>query len=330
VQKSLIQKWVGHHYDRQIDEKAYQYRRNIAFLGHTWNPNISIQSSDFLRRNVLPKTLPSHEPEFDDSYFEALLFRGFKVRGQYDYRNMLITLLLHGGGLRVSEAFHLYISDVQPHWENPNIAFVCVHHPSLGLAPNNWLDPITGKNGSRQRYLAHEFGLSPRSSVLDRTEAGWKEPMLDRKWYMQVWWLPPEYYGHIFMSIWKCYMEQIANITRSHPYAFINTHRNPGDIYTMKSYFKAYYAAIERIGLIPSKKNGTTPHGGRHAYGRRAARANIHTRIIQRMMHHCSPNSQEVYTRPQNAEINNALKIAIVKLEENTLYNFTENFVKKV
>jgi len=34
-------RYAGGAYDRQTDETAYQYRRNKAFLGHTWAENAS-------------------------------------------------------------------------------------------------------------------------------------------------------------------------------------------------------------------------------------------------------------------------------------------------
>jgi integrase len=146
--------------------------------------------------------------------------------------------------------------------------------------------------------------------------AGWKNPALDKKWYMQVHWLPAETYGRWFLQLWQCYMEQIASIERHHPFAFINTERAVGGMYTIKQYNKALEAAVERIGLTFGKASGTTPHGSRHAYGQRAKRGEVDQVIIQRIMHHCSPDSQLVYTQPQQAETANALAEAARRLSE--------------
>ena len=63
-----------------------------------------------------------------------------------------------------------------------------------------------------------------------------------------------------------------------------------------------------------SKALGTTPHGHRHAYGRRLKNAGIDKALIRRFMHHASPESQEVYTQPNTREALAALEAAAQRL----------------
>lgn len=308
--------YVGNRHDQRIDLQAYSYRRNKAFLGYSWSTKPRENHARLIKGERAPKVFSQRPPGFPEDRFEDLLFKGFKVAGKYDYRGMLITLLLFGGGIRVSEAFHLYMADVQPHWDDPSRAFVVVHHPSLGCAPNHWKNR-SGRRGSRQEYLATEFGLVPRNLVRGKLHAGWKHPALDSEWYMQVHWFP-EIYGQWFMEIWMQYVQQVASIPKFHPYAWINVDRAPiGATYTMSQYQKALQAAVERIGLVSGKSYGTTAHGPRHAYAQRARNGGIDPIIIQRILHHCSLESQQVYTQPEVYEAITAIGKATEWLREN-------------
>ncbi|KQT34142.1 gamma-mobile-trio recombinase GmtY [Methylophilus sp. Leaf414] len=309
--------YSGSTYDQLIDRQAYLFRRDKAFLGHVWSAE-SPRTGRAIRGEKSPKVLPKRPPAFPENKIEELLFKGFKVAGKFDYRGMAITCLLLGGGLRVSEPFHMYLADVNPHWDDPTIPFVAVHHPSMGLAPNNWKNQ-SGRRGSRAEYLSSVFGLTPRNLIRGKLHAGWKNPALDERWYMQVYWFPKEFYGRLFYQLWQRYLEQVALIDRSHPFAWVNLDREPiGGIYTISQYQKALQAAVERVGLTFGKIYGTTAHGPRHAYGQRAKSAQMNEIIIQRLMHHFSPDSQLVYTQPEIKEITNAILIGSEKLAQHS------------
>ncbi len=299
----------GNLFDQQIAMHAHRHRRSKAFLGHSWSNQHSGNKTRLIGGERSPKVLPERPPMFPEERFEELLFKGFRVGDRWDYRGMLITLLMFGGGLRVSEPFHMFIADVQPHWDDPTNAFVAVHHPSLGYAPNEWRN-AGNRRGSRREYLAAEFGMTPRHLVRGKIHAGWKQPALDGHWFMQVYWFP-EIFGRWFMQIWALYMEQIISVERMHPYAWINISQNQGKIYTIDQFQNALKNAVERVGLIFGKVWGTTAHGSRHAYGQRVRRAGIDSIIIQRLMHHTSPESQLVYTQPQASETMTALRTGI-------------------
>ena len=309
-------RYAGGAFDRQTDEAAYQYRRSKAFLGHTWAANASPTEIGHRVRAQRPPTVAKGEPPaFPEERFEELLVKGFNAAGRQDYRGMLITLLLHGAGFRESEPFHLYISDVFPDPANPRQAKVLIHHPSHGAAPADWRDS-SGKprKGNRAEYLAQQFGLAPRTKVMTGRRAGWKGGMHDAAYYKQAYWFLPEY-GEWFLHLWHLYLEQVARVERDHPFAFINLGREPvGAMYKLDQYNKAHAAACERIGLMVGKELGTTPHGHRHAYGRRLSNAGVDKPLIRRFMHHASVESQEVYTQATTRETLVALDAAARRL----------------
>lgn len=316
----LNPRYTGGYYDRMADEAAYQYRRDSAFLGHTWAVNASTNVPGHrTRAQNLPKFNNSEPPAFPDEHFMDLLWKGFKVGDTYDYRNMLITLLLHGAGFRESEPFHLYIGDVQADPTSPQQALVRIHHPTHGIAPSDWLD-ARGKprKGNRATYLAEKFHLVPRTKRLDRRGAGWKGGMHDGRYYKQAYWFPPEF-GEIFLTIWHRYLKDVALIDRDHPFAFINLRRAPlGEQYSLAQFLKAHQRACGRIGLSVSKALGTTPHGHRHSYGRRLKNAGVDKMLIRRFMHHASIESQEVYTQATTKEAISALEEAAIRLRAST------------
>lgn len=309
-------RYAGTVFDRLADEAAYQYRRNRAFLGHTWATNgTSTLPGHQIRAQRIPKVGLGVSPAFPEDRFEELLVKGFRAAGRQDYRGMLITLLLHGAGFRESEPFHLYVQDVFPEPTIPSQAKVLIHHPSYGAAPSDWRDERGQPcKGNRAEYLARKYGLAPRANLMDRRQAGWKGGMLDAAYYKQAYWFLPEY-GEWFLDLWRRYLEQVARVDRPHPFAFINLYREPvGAMYTLTQYNKAHAAACARIGLSVGKALGTTPHGHRHAYGRRLHRAGVDKAFIRRFLHHASLESQETYIQASTQEAQVALESAALRL----------------
>ncbi|HEX8588464.1 gamma-mobile-trio recombinase GmtY [Pseudomonas sp.] len=314
---TLNPKYVGSVYDQKMDRYAYEYRRNSAFLGHAWESNASNHSSGRLRPRRPLNVEIGDPPAFPEDRFMDLLVDGFKVGGRYDYRNMLITLLLHGAGFRESEPFHLYISDVIRSPEDSRYATVSIHHPTYGAAPEEWVS-ISGKAKlNRSDYLAARYSCAPRNELLNSKGAGWKGGMHDAPYYKKAYWFSPNF-GQLFQTLWERYLEQVAGISRSHPFAFVNIHREPrGEMYCIAQYNKSHAAACRRIGLIVSKSCGTTPHGHRHAYGRRLSEAGINKDLIRRFMHHSSIDSQDIYTRIGMKEALEALTVAADRMYPN-------------
>jgi len=301
----LNPRYEGSIYDKKLDYAAYIYRRNSAFLGHTWavNPRTEHLTSFLTRPKQRVATHCKEPPEFPSDRFEELLFKGFRVGGRYDYRGMLITLLLHGAGFRDSEPFHLYFADVHRDPMEPGSALVLIHHPEIGIAPDDWRDEKgRQKRGTRRSYLTNKWGLLPRTVITGRRAAGWKNPKLDGDYYMRAWWFEPAY-GKLFLQIWERYIEQAVMIERNHPFAFVNLDREPvGGMYTIDTFRACHAAAVRRLNLPYGKLHGTTEHGHRHSYAQRLRRAGISEKLLQTFLHHKSIDSQAVYTTPTTSE----------------------------
>lgn len=301
-------------HEARLQENAYLLRRSKALLGHGWRATLDSPTQRTTLPLRPPKIAPQNPPTFPDAHFESLLFNGFKVGGRYDFRGMLITLLIHGAGFRLSETFHLYMCDVQPDESNPNAAEVRIHHPVYGKSPIQ--DHISGDSRlcNRAKYLASEWSLRPRNQLIGSLSAGWKGSMLDGAFHMRAWWFYPDF-GELFLQLWKEYINRVSSIDRDNPFAFVNTEREPiGSIYTISSFYKAYYSAAERAGLPTGKVNGVSPHGHRHAYMQRLRRAGIGEMERQRFIHHKSIESQRIYSQPSQDEISAALADAANKL----------------
>ena len=137
-------------YEEMLEWAAYYQRRSRAFLAHTWNRDrSSAGETRMVQFRHLPTAVHSDVKFFPESKIADLLFKGFIVPGRQrsprieerlNLRDILITILLHGGGVRVSEAFHLYVHDVQSDPLDPTVAMVRIYHPEEGLAPADWLD----------------------------------------------------------------------------------------------------------------------------------------------------------------------------------------------
>lgn len=309
-------RYVGNAFDRACDSAAYTHRRDAAMLGHTWGATSSSSSGSFrVRAQRLPRVSHSEPPAFPDDRFKELLFHGFKIGNRYDYRGILITLLCHGAGFRESEPFHLYIEDVVPDPFNPKSALVRIHHPSQGFCPGGWRDAQgRERKTNRATYLAERFGLLPRNLTLSNQASGWKGGLHDGEYYKEAYWFQPEL-GELFLTVWNKYLHIVAQINRTHPFAFINLSREPlGDMYTLGQFNKAHARACRRIGLVVRKDLGTTPHGHRHAYGRRLKSGGVGGDYLRKFMHHSSEESQKVYTTATAQETRNALLLAAEKL----------------
>ena len=271
-----------------------------------------------LRPRRPPKVEKSEPPAFPDDRFMDLLTEGFVVGGNPNFRDMLITLLQHGAGFRYSEPFHLYLTDVLLEPKSKQ-ARVHIHHPSDGYAPRDqgWLDERGNpRKGNRTTFLAERFGMAPRNLLLDAHAAGWKGSTLDDEWYMRAYWFVPKF-GELFLTLWYRYMEQVARIERPHPFSWINLGQGPkGGMYCLGQYWRAHARACERIGMVVGKELGTTPHGHRHAYGRRLVGGGFSREMIRRFMHHHTLEAQEVYTTPTSKQIVDALAEAAERLSQ--------------
>lgn len=307
-------------YDQLVAILARASRKDRAFLGHTWKAMPEGQAR--MSRSTLARRAPKiglgdDAVAFPEKHFADLLLHGFIRRGEagngdpsrrLHLRNCLITLLMHGAGFRLSECFHLWLCDVRPDPTDPSVALVRIHHPSEGEAPDDLQDergnPV---KCNRAAYLATKYALRPRNERIDKNAAGWKDPNLDGKYYMQAYWFPKDL-GRLFLRLWNFYLAELIHIERCHPYAFVvERGETSGNLYGIDNYKQAHAGAVKRIGLLPAKASGTTPHGHRHAYGRRLMRAGIPAQLRQKALHHKALGSQAVYVAPNPADVARAL-----------------------
>lgn len=246
---------------------------------------------------------------FDRCRFGPLLLQGFGLSRRRpsvrSVRNALIAILLHGGGLRICEPFHLWCEDVNVDPDRPASALVRLFHPTDGQAP-------IGPDGQRWRNRGHclkeHWKLDPRhQQTLRRFNAGWKHLQLTdhHRQFAQVHWFPT-FWGEVFLALYRRYVSLRPKVT-THPYLFLSD-RKPqrGAPYTVDAFWEAHQVAVRRIGLDASKYDGTTPHAHRHAYAEALVEAGLDELTIQTFLHHRSIHSQEVYTQRarQRAAVN--------------------------
>lgn len=322
-------------YEEKLNLIALANKSQRSLLGHL---DSSLKMTETARKvrdissRRKPLSFSSVIKAFPEESIDRLIWEGFKKTNKindlstldsYNWRDMAITILQHGGGLRHSEIFHLWTQDVMHDPFDSDLALVRIYHPSEGASPQDLIDPSNGKHiNNREAYILLKYGLKPRNKYIsgDIRYAGWKNPKLDNEQqnYMQVHWFPKQW-GYIFMKVWRKYLEKRMHegITDAkHPYAFVSFHhKNKGDMLSISANRESHAKAVEKIGLPVSKANGTTEHGHRHAFGQRLSRATVDRRIIQAALHHKSDESQNVYTQPTVTAITNSLNKATKTLE---------------
>jgi len=306
-------------YSKQLSYAAWFRKNAFDFLGHIQSTSIS-ETANKVRNMKSRRQL--NKVGLDAVGFPEKSFQEFFLHGMGGHedrrcavRDQLILLLMHGAGIRESEPMHLYVQDVYVDQSDSNNAIVRLYHPEEGKAPDKWKD--RDGSSSRATYLKSEFCLLPRNRVQGTLHAGWKGVVVDHaENYMQLHWFPHDF-GTLFKSLWDEYMHYLCMIDRSHPFAFVSFHpRFIGKPYTINAFKDSYHRSLRRIGLSPSKAEGLTPHGHRHAYGRRLQMTGIDPVIIRKALHHSSINSQVVYTSPSIKDVSRALSSSSHRLDE--------------
>lgn len=300
--------------EQRLNWCAYYHKNSRVFLNHLSKPKKVTQAIGYVRQvrawqNAV--VVPNTSKRFPVSEFRRLLEFGMikpkagvdeKGRAISDLKNQAITLLLHYGGVRKSEVFHLYLSDIQIDRKRQE-AVVRIYHPSEGESP----DP---RYRNRREYLLREFNLKPRTDYpkTERLHSGWKNPLLtDNRKFFQVHFFPPEAASE-FLLVWREYLvhQRIEpNRFREHPFAFTNSLGQPE---SLKNYQRMHANAVRRIGLQSAKYMGTTEQGHRHAYGYRLAALGFSQVEIQKAMHHKSPDSCLVYLMPTDQELRSEMR----------------------
>lgn len=310
--------------ERVIKYRALDAQNSHSLLRHLRNAKAnwktSLSSREIHSRRE-PNVSSVRPPYFPHEKLKPLLEHGFRrtqpglpLWSEYDLRDIMIVMLERFGGLRSSEPFHLFTTDVREDPDCPGHAQVRLYHPELGLV--RYADPLTGRiiQTTRAEFLRQQYGREPRNRLGNKERAGWKNLMLDEgnpQYCAHVRWFPREV-SATFWEIYKLYITYILPPKLSHPYLLVtlDTGINYGRPYQMASYYKNLRRAVERIGLDFRKALGTTSHGFRHAYGQSLMDAKLSRKAIQVCLHHISADSQEIYTRPEMAKINQELEVA--------------------
>lgn len=308
-------------------------RKAHSLLAHTISTAGAVHRA-VIRPGLRGSLIGLGEPKkaFPEAMFMPLLTSGYGMPldpavwsvHNWNSRQVLIDLLMHGGGLRVSQAMHLWVDDVREDPTSPGKAHVRVYHPEHGQAPpSRTLRDGKVRELCRSEYLRH-LGMLPKTLRSGSQRVGWKECALDDPTgaaYLPVFWFPEDY-GYLFYHVWRFYLRYQRPRESRSPFAWLN--RDPrfeGQDLTIGSYTDARKSAVERIGLPFRKSAGTTAHGGRHAYGKRLDGAHVQGPMIQRCMHHRSPDSHLVYTTKEVHEISRTLNLAVQNMSTNSLCN---------
>lgn len=287
-------------HEERLNWAAFSHRRDNAFLSHLWSSDAYAGHSRTVRPWIIPEERQTPAKAFPEEHFELLVLEGFRRRardsyGSVDLRNVLISYLMHFGGLRLSEALSLWSDDVTI--ERGEV-IVRVYHPLFGLAPD-------GK-ANRATHLQLKYGLQPRIRLVKANNSlflGWKNCLITDpyRYCFEVLFYPSEI-GQVFAGMWRDYhlkQREKPRVGEMHPYAFTNKNGQP---YSHRMFRKAHKLAIERVGLAYGKIEGTTPHGHRHAYGQRLALNGASPLLIKNAMHHASIVSGQTYTQPTTTQ----------------------------
>lgn len=305
-------------HEERLNYAAWFRRNQHDFLGHIKDKSISTtvkRARSIKGRTPLANT-EDDAISFPNARFEAFFTQG--IGGAKDprvaLRDKLILLLMHGAGLRLSEAMVLWVTDVFEKPNDPSQALVRIYSEREGVAPESW----KSRKGERTRkaYLKEKYGRMPRCEMNGTQYLGWKARIVDDKeGYLIAQWFPVDF-ARVFMTLWKTYLKYRATANAHHPYAFISFDRKAfGNPYTINAFNQNYAAGLRRIGLEPNKADGLDPHGHRHNYGRRLTQASIDPLIRKKCLHHKSLESQTVYTLPGNQDVSNMLSAASEQLD---------------
>lgn len=293
-------------YEERLNWCAYYNKQKNVFLNHLSNKD---DAKKYAQRQRWVSKLPNLKIDndkvvrFPEEHIEELIYEGFNKKGIPDYKCQAMTILMNSGGIRKSELFHVYTSDITLHPTRADEALVRIYHPEHGQSP----DP---RYKNRMEYLSAETNYHPRNqySRTKRLHAGWKGALLtDNRNFFEVVFCPA-YKAKEFLNAWINYLKyQRVEPSKSdgHPFAFTN---NKGTPETVKNFQRLHKDAVEKIGLECKKELGTTEHGHRHAFGYRCRLCGLEPIEIQKTMHQKSPNSCLVYIKPTNEELREVMR----------------------
>ncbi len=199
-----------------------------------------------------------------------------------------------------------------------------LYHPEKGTISYRTPGSESTKLISREEYLREVYGLVPRNRYHKKMPdfAGWKNLLLEQgapDYYATVHWIDPRA-GALFWKLHCLYIRNIRPLSCDHPYYFVNLDpHHCGRPWRVSSLIETFANAVKKIGLTPTKRHGTVPHGARHFYGQCAADMKIPPRVRQVMMHHRHILSQGRYQIPNPERVNEIINEAYERMGSNAL-----------
>lgn len=341
--------------ERLINLAAYHHKKSRAFLNYTFDDKKAYEKSKKTRdvmRLSTPSTHKNEIKEFNADLIFPLLDSftipgsrdGDPIENRYNLRNVLITMLMHFGGLRPSEPFHLYIDDIVklPTVEKVKLfqeddinlkeqvthlnllsklsreemeylddipqALVTLYHPSEGDAPERgYLN--------RKEYLARKYNLLSRNDKRNPKHyySGWKNPTVSKEGKFAVIHWYPASTGALFWHLWNLYLKHQYISNSTHPFAFVNKNGEPA---SYSKFIIAHSNALKKLGIKVEKRRGTTLQAHRHAFAQRGRRDGLSAIILQRLLRHGSIHSQNIYTAASEEELRRVISDAYSSLRE--------------
>ncbi len=174
--------------------------------------------------------------------------------------------------------------------------------------------------------LQQFYGLKPRNEVSrGKYHVGWKSLELNADHQAFVYWLDPTA-GALFWVLYLGYLHHVRGPIMGrrralgggdHPFLFVSEGSSNGeggligDPLSPQAYERSHQRAVERIGLVHAKEEGTTTHGLRHLYGQTLADLGVDAAIIKKGLHHRHFLSQVPYTVPSHDRVNRVLRAAV-------------------
>jgi integrase len=306
-------------HDQRLIYAAWHRRTHNDFLGHISNKSAGsvATTARSVRGTRRLSRLDDDSVAFPESLFEIFYLDGFgKAKDRRcAVRDQLILLLLHGGGARESEALHLWVQDVLIDPVKYNNCVVRIYHPEDGIAPDKWKSRTGKKN--RSAYLREKYGLTSRTRLSGSKRVGWKARLVDHPDnFIQLHWFPSQF-GVLFLQLWREHVLYLSAVERHHPYAFVSYEKKYiGQPYKLSAFNENYKSALARIGYSNSKSEGRSPHGHRHAFGRRLTRAGVDPIIRKKALHHTKLESQVRYTTLSIKDVSSAMQEAERQLSD--------------
>ena len=289
-------KYKADSFENYINQCSKNHKNRNNLLGHLKSNNFQVNRNlDFMGKNKLFKI--SKSTPFPDAYFKDFFNTGLVTSQKAcTLRNQLIVLLMHYGGLRVSEAISVWKIDIYKDPINDEQVVVKICHPEEGPAPLGWNNP-NGTN-NRKSFLFSQYNLAPRSKQNGYNYVGFKSSRVRE---IRVHWVPSRA-AKLFWYKWCEYRWYIKDFN-SHPYAFCNFNgKNKGNPFEIENFRSAYRNALSKIGLKANKQAGLSPHAHRHSYGQRLVTLKVPPVMRAKCLHQSSLDSQLVYTDPSDSE----------------------------